>query len=128
MKKKIITICLIILGITFISYGATILYPSGGGTGWQTLTANTVLLGSGTDRIGTTTAGTNGQVLSLVNGVPTWSATSSSVTGSATTTVFIDSSSATQGACLKLKNATGTGFTFMTVGYGVATFSTISCE
>ena len=46
-----------------------------GGTGWENLQANTVLLGNGTSRIATTTAGTNGQVLALVGGVPSWVAT-----------------------------------------------------
>lgn len=51
-----------------------------------------------------------------------------SVSTTATTTIYFDSTSATQGACIKIKNATGTGYTFMTVGYGVATFSTEPCE
>lgn len=46
-----------------------------GGTGWSTINANTILLGNGADRVATTAAGTNGQVLALVNGVPTWQAT-----------------------------------------------------
>ena len=50
---------------------------SNGGTGWNAITANTVLLGNGTGAISTTSAGTNGQVLALVSGVPTWVATSS---------------------------------------------------
>ena len=50
---------------------------SNGGTGWNAITANTVLLGNGSGAISTTSAGTNGQVLALVSGVPTWVATSS---------------------------------------------------
>lgn len=59
-----------------------------GGTGWGNIQANTVLLGNGTNAVATTTAGTNGQVLALSNGVPTWVATSSinnGVTSVATT-------------------------------------------
>jgi len=59
-----------------------ILPISSGGTGWATgFTANTVLIGNGTGRIATTTAGTNGQVLALVGGVPTWTATTTASTG-----------------------------------------------
>ena len=47
-----------------------------GGTGWANLLSNTVLLGNGTSRIATTTAGSDGQVLMLSGGVPTWAATS----------------------------------------------------
>ncbi len=46
-----------------------------GGTGNTSFVANTVLLGNGTGAIATTSAGTNGQVLALVGGVPTWVAT-----------------------------------------------------
>src|SRR3990167_8436764 len=51
-----------------------------GGMGWASLEANSVLLGNGTSRIATTSAGTNGFILSLAGGVPTWVA-SSSITG-----------------------------------------------
>src|SRR3990167_6056883 len=54
-----------------------------GGTGWNNLQANSILLGNGTGRIATTTAGTDGYVLALSAGVPTWLATStlSTITG-----------------------------------------------
>jgi len=54
-----------------------------GGTGWQNLQANTILLGNGVGRLATTTAGTDGFVLGLSAGVPTWLATStlSTITG-----------------------------------------------
>jgi uncharacterized cupin superfamily protein len=58
-----------------------ILGVTNGGTGWGNITANTVLLGNGTNAIATTTAGTNGQVLALVSGVPTWTATTTAGTG-----------------------------------------------
>src|SRR3990167_6233813 len=51
-----------------------------------------------------------------------------SVSTAATTTIYLDSTSGSQGTCLKMKNATGTDYTYMWVGYGVATFTTISCE
>ena len=54
-----------------------------GGTGWNNLQANTVLLGNGAGRMATTSAGTDGYVLALSSGVPTWLATStlSTITG-----------------------------------------------
>jgi len=45
-----------------------------------------------------------------------------------TTTVTWDSSSATQGACLKIKDFDGDGYTYLTTLNGVATFSITSCE
>ena len=51
-----------------------------------------------------------------------------SVSTTATTTIYFDSTSATQGTCLKMKNATGTDYTYLTVEYGVLVASTISCE
>ena len=92
-----------------------------------------VLLGAQTllfpSRIATTT-GSAGNVLMISNGawVPAATSSSSSFTSAATTTVTIDTTSSTQGGCLKMKNATGTEYTYMTVGYGVAIFSTNSCE
>ena len=54
-----------------------------GGTGWNSLQTNSILLGNGSGRISTTTAGTDGYVLALSAGVPTWLATStlSNITG-----------------------------------------------
>lgn len=68
--------------LPLVAMAANAFIVNQGGTGWQAFTANTVLLGNGTSRLGTTTAGTNGQVLSLKNGIPSWvSTTSASVTG-----------------------------------------------
>ena len=54
-----------------------ILAAANGGTGWGNIQANSILLGNGTSQLATTSAGTNGQVLALVGGVPSWVATSS---------------------------------------------------
>src|SRR3990167_6307117 len=53
-----------------------------GGTGWGSLQSNTVLLGNGTGKIGTSTGSTNGFVLALENGIPTFVSTSSIGSGS----------------------------------------------
>jgi hypothetical protein len=47
---------------------------------------------------------------------------------SATTTIAINSSSLTQGACLKLKDVDGDGYTYVTANNGVLTASATSCE
>ena len=81
-----------------------------GGTGWATVTPNTVLLGNGSSRLATTTQGTAGQVLMLSNGVPGWYATSTSA-GSGITT---------------LGSQTGSTQTFSGIGAGNATTSVTS--
>ena len=91
-----------------------ILGIANGGTGWSTLQANTLLLGNGSGQLATTSQGTNGQTLALVNGVPTWTATTTLATisgtlaissgGTATTTfynggiIFSDGTKLTQSA------------------------------
>ncbi|HVX90324.1 MAG TPA: tail fiber domain-containing protein [Candidatus Paceibacterota bacterium] len=61
-----------------------ILPVANGGTGWNSIAANTVLIGNGSGKIATTSAGTNGQVLGLVGGVPTWVSTTTLSTISGT--------------------------------------------
>jgi len=50
------------------------------------------------------------------------------VSSSGTTTQSIDSTSITKGACLKLKDADGVGYTYMSANNGVITASTLSCS
>ena len=57
-----------------------ILPVTNGGTGWAALAAGAIPYGNGSSALATTTAGTAGQVLALLNGVPTWTATSTLVT------------------------------------------------
>lgn len=89
MKKfteiLIISGALIFLGVTIFFHsnnssnvsGVTLVRVPQGGTGWGNIQANTVLYGNGTGKIATTTGSTNGYVLSLVSGVPTFVASSS---------------------------------------------------
>lgn len=58
------------------TWNATVITPTYGGTGWATVTVGALLYGNGTTRFGTTSAGTNGQVLALVAGIPTWQSAS----------------------------------------------------
>jgi hypothetical protein len=53
-----------------------------GGTGVTSFTANRLLLGNGTSSIGELSTGTNGSVLTLVGGVPSWESDSVKVVGS----------------------------------------------
>ncbi|MDE1941102.1 MAG: four helix bundle protein, partial [Patescibacteria group bacterium] len=52
-----------------------------GGTGWGNIQSGALLYGNGTGALSTTSAGTAGQVLALLNGVPTWAATTTFGTG-----------------------------------------------
>lgn len=95
MRKTLIGIFvgLIIAGGGSIAYAVGAAPVATGGTGWTAFTANTILLGNGTTRLATTTAGTNGQYLMLFNGVPRWvTATSSGSVTSVTGTWPITSS------------------------------------
>lgn len=80
--------------------------------GFYNATSSNNMLGYGSTLVGTTTAlGT--EKLNL--------------TSTATTTQVIDSSSVTQGACIKLKDTDGVGFTYVSANNGVLTASTASC-
>ncbi len=84
LKFELSIAAIVVAVVLVATYGATIASAAGGafivdqgGTGWQALTANTILLGNGKNRLATTTAGTNGQYLVLLNQVPTWATASS---------------------------------------------------
>ena len=97
-----------------------------GGTGWNSLQANTVLLGNGAGRIAATTAGTDGYVLALSSGVPTWLATSTLSTITGTLTVAKGGAGQTsfgQG-WLNSDGATLSASTSPTVNYLTATSTT----
>jgi len=52
-----------------------ILPVANGGTGWSSLAAGSIPYGNGASALATTTSGTSGYVLAYLNGVPTWTAT-----------------------------------------------------
>ncbi|MES2216453.1 MAG: tail fiber domain-containing protein [Patescibacteria group bacterium] len=54
---------------------AGVLNVSNGGTGWAAIQSGAIPYGNGSGALSTTSAGTAGHVLSLLNGVPTWTAT-----------------------------------------------------
>jgi len=97
-----------------------------GGTGWSNITANTLLLGNGAGRIATTTAGTDGYVLGLSAGVPTWLATStlSTITGTLTVAKGGTGQTSFGQGWLHSDGTTLTSSTSPTVAYLTATSTT----
>lgn len=77
----ILAVVIAVFGFSSFAYAISAFIVPQGGTGWTNITANTVLYGNGTGRLATTTSGTNGQVLSLKNGIPSWVSTSTSASG-----------------------------------------------
>jgi hypothetical protein len=103
-----------------------ILPVANGGTGWANLQANTLLIGNGTNRISTTTAGTNGQVLALVSGIPTWVATTTAGTGlSYNGTSFNVNASQN---ITTLSNLTGNGLVYTSGGTGTLNTANFSAN
>ncbi|KND51466.1 MAG: hypothetical protein ABA06_04125, partial [Parcubacteria bacterium C7867-001] len=69
-----------VVSATAISLASDIsgILPVGnGGTGWAAIESGAIPYGNGSSALSTTSAGTNGYVLALSGGVPTWVATSS---------------------------------------------------
>ena len=54
---------------------AGILPVANGGTGWSSIAAGAIPYGNGSSALATTSAASGGQVLAFLNGVPTWTAT-----------------------------------------------------
>lgn len=101
LKSTLLAVGLMFGGAIYVSAaGCNPFVVATGGTGVCAFQANTVLIGNGTGKIATTTAGTNGFVLALVSGVPTWVATSSinngvsSIAGTANQVTLSDSTGA----------------------------------
>ncbi len=104
--STIFLISAILFGFTSIAFAVGAFPVATGGTGWTNFTANTILLGNGTSPLATTTAGSNGQYLVLLNGLPQWAtATTSGAVTSVTGTYPIISSG---GATPAISTAFGT--------------------
>jgi len=104
--------------ITSGSVGATV-----GGTGQTAVATGDLLYGSGTNTWSRLAAGTNGYVLTLAGGVPTWAASTGGVTSFSAGTTGLTPSTGTTGAItlagtLAIANG-GTGIT--SFGTGVQT-------
>ncbi len=105
-----------------------ILPVSNGGTGWANIFAGAIPYGNGTGALATTTAGTNGHVLALVSGIPTWVATTTLSTISGTLGVASGGTGATSFGQGWLYSVGGTNnlaaSTSPTVNYLTATSTT----
>ena len=67
--------------ITSLAGLTTALSVAQGGTGWAAVQSGAVPYGNGSSALATTSAGTPGQVLALLSGVPTWTATTTFSSG-----------------------------------------------
>jgi hypothetical protein len=63
-----------------LTLASALTIPSGG-TGWAAIQASAIPYGSGGSALATTTAGTAGYVLSYLNGIPAWTATTTFSSG-----------------------------------------------
>jgi hypothetical protein len=72
--------------------------------------------------------GTFGTGASLTGQSLTVNVASTTIKNTATSTLIVDTSSASQGSCLKLKDIDGGGYTYVTVLDGVLSASADSCE
>jgi len=108
-------ILLALVGFTFSAHAATILFPTGGGTGWGNLEQYSVLLGNGTGKIATTSPSTSGYVLTSngASAFPTFQAIPASgggsgnvATSSAETSTYIPFWTSTAGTPATLSGGT----------------------
>ena len=74
--------------ITTGTWNGTTIDVANGGTGKASTTANALLLGNGTSALTEVTAGTTGQVLTIVSGVPTWASPAISTFNEQTGTTY----------------------------------------
>jgi hypothetical protein len=103
MSKKLLIIILISLSIPIFvqagifdwlfkpqtseqNLGATVLFPSGGGTGFGSYNRGDIIIASSTYSLYKLSTGTEGYVLTITSGIPAWAA-SAGGGGSATTTI-----------------------------------------
>lgn len=68
---------------TVLTSNTAVTVPQGG-TGWTAIQSGTIPYGNGSSAFSTTSAGTAGTVLALLNGIPTWVATTTLATISGT--------------------------------------------
>lgn len=92
-----------------------------GGTAQTSYATGDILYASGTNTLAKLSAGTNGYVLTMVGGVPAWSASSGGVSSFSAGTTGLTPSTATTGAItlagtLVVSNG-GTGLTSLTAGF-----------
>lgn len=86
MKKYLFIIVGLVLGAGVSTQAATILFPTGGGTGWGNIQTGTLLTGNGTGRLATTTIGSG---LNLSGGVLTATAGGNAFQIATTSTISV---------------------------------------
>ncbi len=103
-----------------------ILPVANGGTGWANFAAGSIPYGNGAGAFATTTAGTAGYVLAYLNGVPTWTATSTlaDISGTLAVTSGGTGQTAFGQGWLNSNGATLSASTSPTVNYITATSTT----
>lgn len=78
MNTKLLTfIGLFLLCGAYVAYGATVLFPTQGGTGLSSYTTGDIIYASATNVLSKRAIGSSGDVLTVSGGVPTWVALSS---------------------------------------------------
>jgi len=77
----------LLIGAPIVALAAAFLVPQGG-TGWTNITSGALLYGNGSSPLATTTAGSNGQYLVLLNGIPKWATASSTAAVTAVTATW----------------------------------------
>jgi hypothetical protein len=113
-KNSVGAVAAISGGVTTLTFGSTGLTPStatagaitvagtlvsgNGGTGFSTYATGDLIYASGTNTLAKLTAGSNGFVLTLAGGVPTWAASSGGVSSFSAGTTGLTPSSVSTGA------------------------------
>lgn len=109
-----------VLGGTAVSSSLTLQTTSASGT--SDFIALKVGANGAIDAMRVTTLG----LIGIGTTTPTSLFTVASSTG--TSTIAIDTSTSTRGGCIKMKNRSGIGYSYLTVEAGVLSASTVSCE
>lgn len=137
--KKVLSL-LIALGFILpyfpLTASAAVFPTALGGTGWGNFVSGAVIYGNGTSPLATTTAGTDGQALFLLNGIPKWASAS---TTAASSTLLVDnntfsgnnlfSASTTFSTLVNIRNASTSLSTFGTAWFpNITAYSLIATD
>ena len=107
------------IGFVFFSLGVSI------STNFEVTGNNRFGINSGTETQATLEVGGTASISGIASVSGNFAA---GIRNTATSSFEFDSASATQGACLKIKDADGSGYTYLMVKDGAAFFSTNDCR